>query len=179
MGLRNRKEFLDQDCFFITTNCHEHKFLLLEREIFDILIENFNFYNKKYKADLCAYVLMNNHIHFIIYFHEINNLSNYMRDFKKYTSLKIREYIQNSDIERLIDLKYESRSQHFKIWDDGFDDVVLYSKKVCESKIEYIHQNPVVAKMCENPEEYRYSSAGFYLGKANNIIKVLDYCEVF
>ncbi len=70
MGLRNRKEFSEHDCFFITTNCHEHKYLLFGKEIFDILIENFNFYNKKYKSDLCAFVFMNNHIHFIIYFYE-------------------------------------------------------------------------------------------------------------
>ncbi len=179
MGLRNRKEFLDQDCFFVTTNCHEHKYLLVDKEIFQILIDNFKFYNKKYNSDLCAYVFMNNHIHFIIYFYEKNRLSDFMRDFKKYTSLKIREFIQSTDLERLSDLKFENRSQHFKIWDDGFDDVVLFSKKVCETKMDYIHQNPVVAKMVENSEDYRYSSAGFYCGKPNNDIKILDYCEVF
>lgn len=106
MGLRNRKEFLDQDCFFVTTNCHEHKYLLVDKEIFQILIDNFKFYNKKYNSDLCAYVFMNNHIHFIIYFYEKNRLSDFMRDFKKYTSLKIREFIQDTDLERLSDLKY-------------------------------------------------------------------------
>ncbi len=102
-----------------------------------------------------------------------------MRDFKKYTSLKIREFIQNTDLEKLSDLKYENRSQHFKIWDDGFDDVALFTKKICESKLEYIHQNPVVAKMVENQEDYRYSSAGFYMGKSNIDIKILDYSLVF
>jgi len=29
-------------------------------------------------------------------------------------------------------------------------------------KLAYIHNNPVVAGLCQFPEEYRYSSASFY-----------------
>jgi putative transposase len=30
-------------------------------------------------------------------------------------------------------------------------------------ELEYIHNNPVKAGLCELPEEYKYSSAEFYL----------------
>jgi len=30
-------------------------------------------------------------------------------------------------------------------------------------KLEYIHRNPVKAGICEFPEDYKYSSAKFYL----------------
>ncbi len=29
-------------------------------------------------------------------------------------------------------------------------------------KLAYIHNNPVVAGLCQFPEEYKYSSAAFY-----------------
>jgi putative transposase len=109
-----------------------------------------------------AYVLMNNHIHFIIYFLEKNFLSKYMRDFKKYTAKEIREYIQASCPEILPQIVYEEKTQKFKIWSDTFDDVWIGQRKICEIKLNYIHNNPVKAGLVKMPSDYKYSSAKFY-----------------
>jgi putative transposase len=177
--LKSRNLITDENCFFITTKCYKDKFLFFDETCFDILIENFEFYNKKYKSDLLAYVLMNNHIHFILYFYEKNHLENYLRDFKKYTSLKIREYIQNINPIILDDIQYNYRTQKFKIWEDSFDDICLFSKKVCEIKVEYIHENPCKAGMVKLPEDYKYSSASFYEKNTRGPIEVVNFCDIF
>ena len=41
--------------------------------------------------------------------------------------------------------------------------VSLWSQPVFKQKVDYIHLNPVVAGICKFPEEYKYSSASFYL----------------
>jgi len=102
-----------------------------------------------------------------------------MRDFKKYTSLKIRERIQNIKPELLEEIKYEHRDQHFKVWQDRFDDVVLYTKKVCEIKIEYIHNNPLKANLVDDPIKYKYSSALFYARGKDKKSQLLHYLDVF
>ena len=164
MGLRNRTLLTDERCFFITTTCYQHLPLLSDAGYFSILFDSFQFYNQKYKAQLLAYVFMNNHVHFILFFEGENYLIDYMRDFKKYTSLKIRECLQMKQAEELPAIEYEHKGQHYKVWEDRYDDVFLYTRTVCETKIQYIHTNPVRAGLVNEPEDYPYSSAAFYAG---------------
>jgi putative transposase len=179
MGLRNRNRFTDENCFFITSTCFEHKHLLFDEECYEILLDNIRFYNEKYKAKLVAYCFMINHIHLVVYFEEKNYLEEYMRDFKKYTSLKIRERIQETCPALLEEIKYEHRTQHFKVWEDRFDDIVLYTKAVCEVKIEYIHNNPLKAGLVDDPIKYKYSSALFYAKGGRVKSELLHYLDVF
>ena len=164
MGLRNRTLLTEERCFFITTTCYQHLPLLCDAGCFHILFDSFQFYNAKYEARLLAYVFMHNHIHFIIFFEKDNHLINYMRDFKKYTSLKLRERMQAERVDEMQIIAYEHRTQHFKVWEDRYDDVFLYSRRVCETKIDYIHSNPVRAGLVSDPVDYQYSSAAFYEG---------------
>ncbi|MVM34652.1 hypothetical protein GO755_31785 [Spirosoma sp. HMF4905] len=178
MGLRNRTLLTEERCFFITTTCYQHLPLLNDLACFNILFDSFKFYNEKYKAKLLAYVLMNNHIHFIIFFEVETRLIEYMRDFKKFTSLKLREHIQTQQVELVQSIGYEHRTQHFKIWTDRYDDVYLYTRDVCETKIEYIHTNPVRAGLVSDPLDYPFSSAAFYEGKRRKS-QLMHYRDIF
>jgi hypothetical protein len=46
----------------------------------------------------------------------------------------------------------------------------MYNRVVPEQKLDYIHNNPVKAGLCQLPEEYKYSSAGYYILNAPNEI---------
>lgn len=150
----------------------------MDKTCFGILFNSFQFYNEQYKAKLLAYVFMNNHIHFIIFFQAETRLIDYMRDFKKFTSLKLREYLETIKPDQIWRVEYEKRSQHFKIWMDRYDDVYLYSRDVCETKIEYIHNNPIRAGIVTNAIDYAYSSAAFYEGKREKS-QLMHYRDVF
>ena len=178
MGLRNRTLLVEERCFFVTTTCHNHQHFLTDETCFQILLDNFRFYNQKYDARLVAYALLNNHIHFIIYFEKDNHLSDYVRDFKKYTSLQIRQHLLATYPELATRLVFEQKGQFFKIWDTRFDEVCLNTKEVCETKIAYIHANPVRAGLIDDPTQYRFSSAAFYLTD-NKQSSLLDYRDIF
>jgi putative transposase len=102
-----------------------------------------------------------------------------MRDFKKYTSGEIRRQIEKDGRYKLLqELRYEKRKQKFKVWQDRFDDLALYSRKILEIKLEYIHHNPVKAGLVDYPTKYIHSSAGFYHDGIKPPIDVLNYYEV-
>ncbi|MEN8250474.1 MAG: transposase [Bacteroidota bacterium] len=163
MGLRGRIAFKDSTCFFVTTTCNGFKHLFLDERYYTVLKKSLLFLNEKYKVELLAYVLMPNHVHLVLNFIEENHLSAYMRDFKKYTAYRIRKLFELDDRKGLLKaIEYERGKQKFKVWQDRFDDVVIETENVLTTKIEYIHQNPVRAKLVNNPEEYSYSSAGYY-----------------
>jgi putative transposase len=54
----------------------------------------------------------------------------------------------------------KDRTYHF--WKRRPLSIELYSPAVFEQKIDYIHNNPVEAGLCELFEQYPFSSAKFY-----------------
>lgn len=178
MGLRNRSTYKEERCFFVTSSFNKMIKFLNDDDNINIIISSLKFVNNKYNAHFLAYVLMPDHIHFVIFFEKENRLSDYMRDFKKFTSGEIRRNIDNKNL-GLDDLEYNVREQKFKVWMDRFDDVLISSKSICETKMNYIHLNPVKENLCLFPEDYKYSSAKYYDKSVQDELKILDYREVF
>lgn len=176
MGLRGRTRLLDYHLFFVTTTCHEFVPFIDPVEVKNILIANLKFYCTKHSAHIVAYALMPEHIHLMIYFSEENRLIEFMRDFKKFTSKQIREYWsrQSAVPSRIAN----SLSKCNNIWMNRFDDLYLYSPKVCYTKLNYINRNPVARGLCLRANEYDYSSAGFYEGRKHDKIPLTHLGEL-
>ncbi len=179
MGLRGRSKLLDYQCFFVTTTCHKFLPLLEDNKCKQILYDTMKFVNEKYSCEIISYVWMPNHIHFICYFVEQNKLIEYMRDFKKYTSIKIRDYIYESKNQELIGaIQFVHRKQKIKIWKDRFDHFHLFKGKTLLQKLQYIHNNPVRKGLCVSAWEYEDSSAAFYINGEVPKIPILHCSEI-
>jgi len=149
---------------------------------FTIVADSLNFCAEKYQADILGYVFMPNHLHLIIYFRGDNHLSDLMRDFKKFTSVKLRHEIESLGKNRLLEnLRYQYREQKFKVWTDRFDDVVLRTRRIAAIKLEYIHNNPLQEhwQLVSHPADYKFSSASFYEGVTENPIRLTHLLEYF
>jgi putative transposase len=180
MGLRGRTRLLDYRLFFVTTTCNSFLPLIEPNEIKDLLIRSLIFCNEKYHADIVAYALMPEHLHLMVHFREENHLSYYMREFKKFTSVQIRKYWEkeNPKIFRRITIASDQISgtagtSKYKVWMDRFDDLYLYSRKVCYTKLRYINKNPVERGLCAKPEDYEYCSGAFYNGRLDTKIALV------
>jgi putative transposase len=181
MGLRNRKRFQEFQCFFVTTSCKDHLHLLQLDVCKKVVIDSVAFLKTKYNVHVLGYVIMPNHLHFILYFEKENKLSAYMRDLKKYTSFEIRRILEQLEPKIFEKLRYHHRNQLFKVWEDGFDDLYLVSRSLLEVKLKYIHCNPLQEywSLVDHPEEYLYSSASFYEKELQTGIEVTHYREFF
>ena len=109
---------------------------------------------------------MSNHEHCIV--SAENNLSDIVRDFKKFTSKEILkaigDYMQESRKEWLLMIfkyraKFNKRVEKFQFWTHENHAVELTSNEMIESRVNDIHQNPVRAGYVELEHEYIYSSA--------------------
>jgi hypothetical protein len=49
-----------------------------------------------------------------------------------------------------------------RIWQKTFYDFNIYSEEKLREKLNYIHWNPVRAKLCAKPEDWLWSSYTFY-----------------
>ena len=68
-----------------------------------------------------------------------------------------------------------SNVKHYQFWRHDNKPIELWSNKVIQQKIEYVHNNPVEAGLVFKPEDYVYSSAINYAGQKG----VLDNVVVF
>jgi len=178
MGLRGRSIFGDQGLvFFVTTTIVHHAPIFgFGRQYYLILIESLKFVLSKYQAVLFAYVLMPSHIHLVIAMPEKKSISDLLRDFKKYTSTRIRQQLEkegkSDTIERLRMNAEDKKNQMFKLWMDRFDDLVIDDDETMQIKIEYIHNNPVKAGFVEQPELWEFSSARNYILGDHSLMSV-------
>ncbi|MDH4221975.1 MAG: transposase [candidate division Zixibacteria bacterium] len=177
MPLSNRKYF-EGNGYYITTSVKKFIKIFRERKYIDIILENLNFYRKKYGFKLIGYVIMPNHLHLMIYPDQkrVAEISRFIEDFKKFTSKKLRELMEKNKksgwlkLFRLSDDK--KKNWRYQIWQPGFDDLGVYSPKVVRTKLNYIHNNPVRAGLAERPEDYLYSSARNFILNDHSVIKV-------
>lgn len=151
---------------------------LFAREIYkDIVISNLKYCQEKERLGIFAYVIMSNHLHLVCQRRD-EDLKELLGRFKGYTSkLFLKEIgtnVQESRKEWLLELfrqytKGNMQNSTFHIWDYTDHPIALYSNKVIEQKIHYIHQNPVRAGLVTEAQYYKYSSACF-----DSLLKVLE-----
>lgn len=140
------------------------------------LINSLRYCQNNRGLEIYAYCIMSNHFHMLCK-SEKEPLSSTMRDFKKFTSKRIiQNIIENNESRRewmLSYFKYSAshlkREQTFKVWQNGYHAVHVYSNKFIKQKIHYIHENPVRQKIVEHPEDYIFSSARNYAGLDNEL----------
>lgn len=124
---------------------------------------------------------MSNHVHLIISKNGKDELSAIIRDFKKFTSLKLIDAIQTPNESRrdwMLKIFEEEASiikrvKNFKLWQDGNHPVLMDTNKMLDDRLEYLHQNPVKAGWVVRPQDYRWSSARDYCGEKGILPLVL------
>ena len=136
----------------------------------DILLDSIRFCQENKGLLLHCWCLMSNHIHLIASTRN-HDLSDVLRDFKKFTSktliTAITENPQESRKSWMLEIfqsegAKNSRNKNYQFWRQDNHPEELYSPSFVYQKINYIHNNPVEAGIVDHPWEYVYSSARDY-----------------
>ncbi|MEQ8556184.1 MAG: transposase [Cyclobacteriaceae bacterium] len=153
--------------------------LFTRRALKDVVLDSLKYCQKEKGLDIYAWCLMPSHLHMIIG-SDNGNLSDIMRDFKNYTAKKLVSEISLINESRKDWLlaafskagKNLKRIKNNKVWKDGNHPKEIETNYFLDQKLNYIHENPVVAGIVEQSEHYLYSSARDYCG-IPGLLKVL------
>ena len=157
--------------YFITCTIVEWIDLFTRSHYKHLITDSLNYCIKAKGLKVNGWVLMTNHLHLLIRCEEPHRISDFLRDFKKFTSKRLAEAIINEPESRrdwLLDkFNFEARktrrAEHFKIWrDDNHAINMSYIDPM--QKLFYIHDNPVRTMIVENQQDYLFSSARDYAG---------------
>lgn len=149
----------------------------------DIIIDSLKFCQQKKGLNIHAWCLMSNHIHLIISAKEPYKLSDILRDFKKYTSISIIKTIleNNKESRRNWILwifkkagELNKRNENYQFWQQENHPIECSTLDILESKLRYLHENPVRAGIVRNEWEYVFSSGIDYYSKEKGLL-MIDY----
>jgi putative transposase len=145
---------------------------LFTRKVYkDILIDALVYAQENKGLILNGFVIMSNHLHLLASTSEGHRLSDFIRDYKKFTHSEMIKVIE-SDVESrrlwmLHQFRYyagrTSRNEVYQIWTNDNHPEQCFTPEFTFCKLDYIHDNPVKEGIVQKPEDYIYSSASNYV----------------
>jgi putative transposase len=129
---------------FINFTCyHQHPYLdnAPARNVFEETLESIR---QRHDLLIYAYVVMPNHVHLLLSEPKHHVLADTIRALKTQTSKKLKR----------------TRTQ---FWQSRYFDRNIITQKEFAEKLRYIHRNPVVDSLVENPEDWPCSSYRHWL----------------
>jgi putative transposase len=147
---------------------------------FSCIVESLDFCRKNKGMEIYGYCIMPSHIH-LIFRSSNNDPSGLIRDFKGFTSKKminlIRDNTQESRKEWLLWMleragKKNSNLTKYQFWQQNNHPIEIWTLKVFEQKLNYVHQNPVQTGFVTDPIDYKYSSARNYGNDDQTVLEI-------
>ena len=171
MGIKNK--IVPGSTYFLTLTIIDWIDIFSRHVYKHLIVDSLNYCIANKGLKVYCWCLMSNHLHIIASATDEDNLSDILRDFKKFTSKAIIDAIKENPESRkewMLNLfwyagKNNNKIKNFKVWQDGNDAKEIHLTSFLEQKMDYIHYNPVRAEIVANPEEYLYSSARDYSGE--------------
>ena len=159
---------------FITCTVHQWVDVFTRAEYINILLDSIRYCQKHKGLEVHSWVIMSNHFHMILSSKKAN-LSDIIRDLKKYTSRKIYEAIKQNPAESRKKWMLWLLKKDGKIWfwEEGYHGEEIYSEDFLITKLNYIHLNPVRAFLVEKEEKYLYSSCSDYYGIRKGLLDLV------
>ena len=147
---------------------------------FSVITASLDYCRKNKGMEIYGYCIMPSHIHLIFRSADADP-SGLIRDFKGFTSRKmlktIEENAQESRKEWMLWMfekagKKNSNVKNRQFWQQNNKPIELWSLKVFEQKLNYIHNNPVISGFVTNPIDWKYSSARNYGNNDDTILEI-------
>ena len=155
---------------FVTFSTYQRRRFLDSPETRDIVLEALQKCLVSHQTLCAGFVIMPDHVHAILSGAEDFEISPFIQVWKKTSSYRIKKFFA-----RELDAYRGLCPKDCPIWQARFYDFNVDSNEKFNEKIEYMHQNPVVAKLTETALDWAWSSARFYeLGESAGVSITLE-----
>jgi putative transposase len=156
----------DTGVFFITATITQWQPLFLHEEARRILLDDLDFYRRKYAARIPAYVIMPEHYHVIVDLGQPDTLHNWLADVQRHTSNQLSRWLRETarPAHLLVYQRHADKGASLAVWTEQARAVGILTSSVLKAKIDYLHRNPVRRGLVDDPGEWSWSSwRNYYL----------------
>jgi REP element-mobilizing transposase RayT len=172
--------------YFITFTCYKWLNLIGILNSYDLVYKFFRVLEER-GHNLLAYVIMPNHVHFILQYNnsiDQRTLNLVIGSGKRFIAYEFVLRAEKAGMFQLLEKlrigisanDLAKRKKHY-VWEESFDVKECRTEKFLMQKLSYIHSNPMAGKwkLCSSVIEYPHSSAQFYITGIQACYPVKDY----
>lgn len=134
---------LDNQCYHVVSTTKDRAPVFLDPDCASLVVEAVQFVRRQERAYVFAYVVMPEHFHAMLVPRGGTSISRIMQSIKGYTARRVNEKL----------------ARRRPLWQRSFYDRMLRDERQMLETVNYVHMNPVVAGLAEDPQAYPYSSA--------------------
>jgi hypothetical protein len=129
---------------------------------------------------------MPGYVHAIIAFHNTGKIINsIIGNGKRFMAYDLVAALENqhqtailNQMKDWVNKTQQSDNKQHEVFEPSFDWKECRTEKFITKKLNYIHNNSCVAGLCTLPEEYKHSSATFYIAGEQGIYTVTSFMEL-
>ncbi len=166
MNAKNQKGIENENCYFLTMSFRDWMPMVLGERYYHVAAEAINECSKKFECDVLAYVFMPEQVQLIVYFNKRPACSEFVREFKRLCAAKVKSLMSTGRSSLIFrQMKAESPGHDIKVWKARYDALTIEQEVVLETKLNYIHLNPVKESLASSEYDYYWSSARWYLNQ--------------
>lgn len=154
--------------YYVTFTIVEWMPVFIEEATCKIFTDSLNFSIKNKRLGVNAYVIMPTHTHAILFDRDFDNerLKHTLDDLRKFTGRQLLDYadanLPNPFGQTFRENAKEDRQRKF--WQPTQHPEGIFTEKFYRQKFNYIHLNPVRKGLVRSAVDWRFSSAGYWLG---------------
>ncbi|MFZ4698461.1 MAG: REP-associated tyrosine transposase [Candidatus Methylumidiphilus sp.] len=145
---------LNTGTYFLTLTIQRWYYLFDRHNRWQILAESLRYCQENKGLELNGYVFMLNHIHLIA---TSPDVAGFVRDFKRYTSVKLKSNLEITEPSVLS--LFMDQERKYQLWIDTNAPKKIENLDFYRQKLNYIHENPVRKGYIAKPEYWVWSSA--------------------
>jgi len=136
---------------FVTGNLLDRVAVFKQPPCCEVFLQTLGALLNEWRCKLIAYVLMPDHFHLIV-----NPRDGCIKEFTG----KLKGLSAKAIVGKVTDInfKFDQDELSYLVWQEGFKAIPLWSAWMIWQKINYIHANPVKARLVKAARDYRWSS---------------------
>ena len=153
------------EVYFWTITINNWNHLLQNDDNKLIVISSLQWLVQNRLVDIYGYVIMPNHIHLLWQQLKMNGKEFPKNSFEKFTAKSLVSKMKQQNDPELKKYEVAASDRKYNIWLRDPLAVRIFSKEMAEEQLDYVHDNPLQShwNLCKMADEYRFSSAAFYL----------------
>ena len=175
---RKRKQTFNEPghAHYLTYSCVNRWPLLSKERTRHWVIEAMETARQRHAFDLYAFVIMPEHVHLLVRPRETTgSVERFLYDVKRPVSWRAKEWLrrerQRDWLARLTFTHGDRKVFRFWLPGGGFDRNILRDRPLREV-VDYIHGNPVRRGLVQNPTDWVWSSARFWAGMGQVVLRM-------
>ena len=160
-----RKSYIEiGNIYFVTCTINQWKLLLHNDDFKIIILDSMDWLCQMKRWQIFAFVIMPNHIHFIVRNLDINGKEMPHVSFLKLTAHQFKKKLLKENKTFLQEFEVDAVNKKYEFWKRDSLAVNLFNRYMAYQKLLYIHLNPIREKwqLAVDPSDYPFSSASLY-----------------